>query len=100
METQNCVKNCTIFQRQKEICINNYHSKGDEEGKEIDEKAIENIKDELITEFAPSILDKGETIIIKQKDSTIIMRSTDDLNDEEEKLQNISKIYLGQCEPK
>ena len=100
VETQNCVKSCTIFQRQKEICINNYNSKENEEGEEIEEKSIENIKEELTTDFDPSILDKGEIIMIKQKDSTIIMRSIDDLNNEEEKLQNISKIYLGQCETK
>ena len=50
--------------------------------------------------FAHSILDKGENIIINQRDSTIIIRLTDDTNDKEEKLPNISKTYLGQCKTK
>ena len=101
VETQECVKNCTIFQRQNELCIINYKPKENEkEDKEAEEKAVENMKEELINNFDHSILDKGENIIINQKDSTIIIRPTDDTNDEEEKLQNISKIYLGQCETK
>ena len=83
---------------EKGLCIINYQSTENEDAKEAEEKAIENAKKELKNNFDISKLEGGKKIIINQKYSNIIIKSTDDSNDEEDKALNISKIYLGECE--
>ena len=97
-KTQNCVEYCSILDMEKGLCIINYQSTENEDAKEAEEKAIENAKKELKNNFDISKLEGGKKIIINQKYSNIIIRSTDDSNDEEDKALNISKIYLGECE--
>ena len=64
IETQNCVNNCTISERQKGLCRINFQPK-DEESREAEEKAVENVKEELTKGFDTSEVDKGENVVIK-----------------------------------
>ena len=95
--TQECVDKCTIAERQNSLCIINYESK-DESDKEAEEKAVENIREDLTQNFNTSNIDKGENIVIKQKDSTITITTSD--NQKNEKSYNTSTINLGECENK
>ena len=97
IETQFCTNNCSISERQKELCKINYES-NNEEDKEAQEKAIDNVKEELTKDFDTTNIDKGESIVIKQKDSTITISTTD--NQKSDKYLNISTIDLGECEDK
>ena len=79
IETQNCVNNCSIAERQKGLCRINFQPK-EEESKEAEEQALENIKEELTKGFDASEVDKGENVVIKQKDSTITISTSHALN--------------------
>ena len=97
IETQNCVKACTIAQRESGKCKINFISK-EENNKEIEEKVVENIKEELTNNFDTSEVDKGKNILIEQKDSTITITTTE--NQKNEKSPNLTTIHLGECETK
>ena len=97
IETQYCVGDCTIAERQKGLCKINYESK-DEEDKEAEEKAVDNVKEELTKDFDTSNVDNGENVVIQQKDSTITISTTE--NQKNEKSINTSTIDLGECEDK
>ena len=97
VETQNCVDNCKIFQIYNGECIKNYVS-DDENNKEVEEKEVENIKEDLTTGFNTSDIDKGTNIVIKQKDSTVTITTTE--NQRNEKYSNTTTINLGDCEEK
>ena len=102
IKTQECVNQCTISERQKGLCKINYqpeeNNANNEANKEIEEKVVENIKEELTKDFDTSDIDKGENIVIKQKDSTITISTTE--NQKNEKNNNVSTINLGDCENK
>ena len=102
IETQECVDQCSISERQKGLCKINYqpeeNNANSEANKEIEEKVVENIKEELTKDFDTSDIDKGENIVIKQKDSTITISTTE--NQKNEKNNNVSTINLGDCENK
>ena len=93
IETQDCVNYCSIYEWQFGLCI---ISKEFEEDKEVEEKVIENVKEELPKNFNTSYIDKGENVIINQKDFTITITSTE--NQKKEKTLNKSTIDLGECE--
>ena len=97
IETQFCVNNCSINERQNNLCKINYISNDDKE-KEAEDKAVENIKEELTKDFNTSDIDQGDNIVIKQKDSTITISSTE--NQKSEKNANVTSIDLGDCENK
>ena len=94
IETQECVDQCSISERQKGLCKINYqpeeNNANNEANKEIEEKVVENIKEELTKDFDTSDIDKGENIVIKQKDSTITISTTE--NQKNEKNNNVSTI--------
>ena len=99
IETQYCVNNCSISERQKGLCKINNEPKENEPDKEAEEKAVENVKEELTSSnFNTSEVDKGESIVIKQKDSTITISSSE--NQKKEKSKNTTNIDLGECEDK
>ena len=97
IETQNCVSSCTINQKEKGICKINYISE-EENSKEIEEKVVENIKEDLTNGFNTSNIDSGKNVVIAQKDSTITITSTE--NQRNEKSSNLTTIDLGECETK
>ena len=97
METQECVNNCTIRERQKGICKINFESK-EEHSKEAEEKAVENVKEELTKGFDTSDIDKGEDVVINQKGSTVTISTSD--NQKNDKSSNTTTIDLGECENK
>ena len=96
VKTHTCVNNCTIVERQKGLCIINYELKDNEDNKEIEEKAIQDVKEEM-KNLNISEVDKGD-IIIKQKSSTITISTSD--NQKNGKSPNTTNIDLGQCEDK
>ena len=106
ISTQKCADICSIKDRQKGLCKNNYQPKDEETvdndnnniNKKIEDKAVENIQEEITRGFDTNELDKGENIIIKQKDSTVTISTTE--NQKNEKSKNISTVNLGECENK
>ena len=77
IETQNCVDKCSIDEREKKLCIINYVSKEEgENDKEAEEKAVENVKEELTNNFNTSNVDKGKNVVIEQKGSTITITTS------------------------
>ena len=96
VKTHTCVNNCTIVERQKGLCIINYELKDNEDNKEIEEKVIQDVKEEM-KNLNISEVDKGD-IIIKQKSSTITISTSD--NQKNGKSPNTTNIDLGQCEDK
>ena len=97
VRTQICVENCTILQRESGMCIINYKLE-DENNQEVEDKEVENIKEELTSGFNTSNIDEGKNIIIKQKDSTVTISTTK--NQKNSNLTNITTINLGECETK
>ena len=97
ISTQECLEKCTIMERENGLCKINYIS-NDENDKEVEDKAIENIQEELTDNFDTSSIDNGTNIIIKQKDSTITITTTD--NQKNENSNNATTINLGECENK
>ena len=95
--TQICVKNCTIAQRGNSACIINYKLE-DENNKEVEDKEVENIKEELTSGFNTSDIDNGKNIIINQKDSTVTISTTE--NQKNSNSTNLTTINLGDCEDK
>ena len=98
IDTQECVNNCTITERQKGLCKINYESKEEENNKEAEEKAVENVKEELTKGFNTSEIDKGEDVVINQKGSTVTISTSD--NQKNDKSSNTTTIDLGECENK
>ena len=102
IETQECTNNCTISQREKGFCKNNYQPKESEENKEaekqVEQKAVENVKEELTQGFDTSNVDQGNNVVINQKGSTITISTTD--NQKNDISSNTSTINLGDCEDK
>ena len=97
IETQNCVKSCSITDIERGICKINYISdNGDNLEKE--EKVLENIKEKLTNDFETSELDQGKNIIIEQKDSIITITTTE--NQKNDESINSTTINLGECENK
>ena len=95
--TQECVNNCSINEREKGICKINYISQ-DENNKESEEKAVENIKEQLTKDFNTSDVDYGKDIVIKQQFPNITITTTE--NQKKEKSSNSTTIDLGECENK
>ena len=62
-DTHSCVKNCSIIEREMEICKINFIS-DDENNKEVEEKEVEHIKEELSNGFNTSDIDGGKNLII------------------------------------
>ena len=100
--TQYCVDSCSIYESQNNLCIINYESKeeinSEQDNHEVEDKAVKNIQEEITKSFDLNEIDKGESITIKLKDSTISISSTE--NQKKEKSQNTSTIDLGECEDK
>ena len=68
----------------------------DENNKEVEEKEIENIKEELSNGFNTTDINDGKNLIIKQNDVTITITNTEN----QKKSLNLSSIDLGECENK
>ena len=64
----------------------------------MEEQAVENVKEELTKDFDTTEIDKGENIVIEQKDSTITITTSE--NQKNAKSSNASTIDLGECENK
>ena len=96
-ETQICVSYCTIIERQEGLCKINYEQ-NEESNKEIEEKALENVKEELTNDFNTSDIDNGKDVIINQKYSTITISSSE--NQKKDKSSDRTTIDLGECETK
>ena len=98
IETQECVDSCSIIQRAKSLCIINFLSENNENNQEVEEKSVENIKEELTNNFDTSDIYNGDNIIIEQKDSTVTISTTE--NQKNIKSTNLTSIDLGECEKK
>ena len=97
ISTQLCIDKCSIMEMENELCKINYIS-NDENDKKVEEKAIENIQEEMTKDFDTTYIDKGKSVVVKQKDSTITISSTDNLKNETS--INTTTINLGKCEDK
>ena len=97
IETQDCVSSCSIKEIDQGICKLNYKSKG-KEGKESENKAIENVKEEMTKDFETSEIDKGKDIKIELENSIITISTSD--NQKNSKDSNETTIDLGECENK
>ena len=91
IETQNCVNKCSISDSKRNLCIINYKPEKGENDKEAEEKAVDNIKEELTDNFDTSDIDSGENVVIEQKGSTITITTT-----ENQKNEKNSKIQIHQ----
>ena len=97
IETQECVDKCSIEEREKGICKISYEEK-EEASKEAEEKAVENVKEEITKGFNTSNIDNGKDVVIKQKGSTITISTSD--SQKNDKASNTTSIDLGECETK
>ena len=98
IETQYCVHNCTIKQRECGICRINYKN-NETENKEYEDIALEKLIVELTdNNFNFSRIDSGKDIIIEQKYSINTISNNE--NQLLQKLENATYINLGICEDK
>ena len=97
VNTQKCVKNCTINDRNNKLCIINYIS--DEKDSTVQDEAINNIREDLISGFDTSEIDKGGDIIIEEGGTILTITNTENQKDSE-KNKNSTTINLGECETK
>ena len=82
------------------LCRLNYKSNDKNEENEIQEKMVENIKEEMINGIDTSEIDNGENIVIQEKDITLTITKTDSQKNEINSKTNTSSINLGKCEQK
>ena len=97
VETQECVSNCSINERKNKLCIINY--KDEEKSSTIKDEAINNIREELISDFDTSDIDEEEDIVIEEEGIKITITNTANQKDNE-KNKNCITIDLGECEAK
>ena len=99
IETQECINSCSIFERQKKICKSNYISNETDSSKTIQDVAIDNVKEDLATNFNTSDIDNGENIVIEDENSTLTITTTENQKNNEIN-KNSTTINLGKCETK
>ena len=97
--TQQCVSNCSISDRQNNLCIINYISEDKEESVSVKDEVISNIREDLTNNFNTSDIDEAGDIIIEEKGMKVTITSTENQK-ENEKNPNITTIDLGECETK
>ena len=97
IETRECVNYCTISERLSQKCVINYEST-EKESIEFEEKAIENVKEELTNGYNTAEIDDGKDVIINQEYSTITISTTE--NQKNDQSPNTTIINLGKCENK
>ena len=98
VNTQECVSNCSISDRQKKLCISNYIS-NDTDSSSVQDEVINNIKEDLTKGFDTSNIDKGENIVIEEKGTKLTITNTaNQKNSENDKYS--TTINLGECETK
>ena len=66
ISSQQCVKNCSISDRQKKLCITNYIS-DDKESAKVQDEAINNIREDLTSGFDTSEIESGGDVVIEEK---------------------------------
>ena len=100
VNTQECVKNCSINERKNKICITNYISEEeDKESTTVQDAAINNIREDLTSGFDTSDIDKGGDIIIEEKGIKLTITTTENQKNSENN-KNATTINLGECETK
>ena len=77
IDSQKCTKNCTLSQINKKLCKINLVSENENEKNEAQEKLIENIQEEIANGIDTSGIDKGEDIIIQEKDVIVTITKND-----------------------
>ena len=100
IDSQTCVKICSLSQINKKLCKKNYISYNKNEEDEAQEKLVENIREEIINDLDTSGIDKGEDIIIQEKDIIITITKNDNQKNEMNSKTNNTNINLGDCEEK
>ena len=100
IEIQQCVNYCSLQQIKNNLCILNYKSENKNEENEAQENIVENIRKEMANGFDTSDIDKGEDIIIQEKDITITITRNDNQKNQINSKTNNTSIDLGECETK
>ena len=100
IETQTCVKTCTLTEINDKKCKKNYISENKNEENEAQEKMVDNIKEEITNGLDTSGIDKGEDIIIQQKDITVTITKSDNQKNQLNIKTNTTNIDLVKCEKK
>ena len=94
------MNNCTINQINNKICKINYKSNNKNETNAAQEKMVEDVKNEITNGLDTTGIDKGEDIVIKEEDVTIIISKNDNQKNEINEKTNTTSIDLGECENK
>ena len=97
METQTCVKECTISQLNNKLCKINFKNDNKSETNDAQEKMVENIRNEITNGIDTSGIDKGNDIMIQEKDITITITKNTNQKKQINSKTNISSIDLGEC---
>ena len=100
IETQTCVKECTISQLNNKLCKINFKNDNKSETNDAQEKMVENIRNEITNGIDISGIDKGNDIMIQEKDITITITKNTNQKKQINSKTNISSIDLGECEKK
>ena len=104
MNSQECVKKCSINEMNEKLCIENYMNSQNEnsdknlniEKEEIMNKALIYFEEEMTSEgFDTSIFDKGGTVSINIGTSKIEIYS---LKNQSNINNNLTSVHLGKCE--
>ena len=95
---QICVNNCTNIERRDGLCIINFESEENEIEKEVEEKAVENIREQISSNFYKLGIQEGKKFAMNYKYSTIILNSFE--NEKNNNFSNATKIDFGECEYK
>ena len=100
LETQKCVKKCSIMEINHQLCKLNFKSDNKSETNDAQEKLGENIKEEMTNGMDTSEIDKGKDIIIQEEDITIIISKDNNQKNEINSKTNNTNIDFGECEKK
>ena len=100
IETQTCVETCTLTEINNKKCKKNHISENKNEENEAQEKMVDNIKEEITNGLDTSGIDKGEDIIIQQKDITVTITKSDNQKNQLNIKTNTTNIDLVKCEKK
>ena len=100
IETQTCVKKCTIYQLYNELCKINFNNGNITDSRDKQEEMVENIRNEITNGIDTSGIDNGKDIIIQEKDIVVTITKNSNQKNQINSKSNTSSIDLGECEKK
>ena len=95
IDNQKCINSCSLPQIISKNCKLDFNIDNKIDEKDYQEKMVENLRKEMINGLNTSGIDKGDDIIIQEKDITITISKTDNQINQINSKTNTTCIDMG-----